>query len=296
MQDIGNGNVGAPWRYSMSYKTILVYLNSAKRAEAVLEAALRLAGRHEAHLIGLHVIPQVTVPAVVPFEVTGEIIEVQRKALEDQAAQIAGMFKEMTRQHEPPCEWRTVRASHYDVASIVDDHGRAADLIVAPQSDPDGDIYLPADVTEDLLMESGRPVLVVPKHGRIAKLGETVLLAWNNSRESARATFDALPLLKSARTVKIVTVDPPRARTGESDLPASEIAASLSRHGVKADAAVTLTGGLGAADGILAQIDNHGADLLVMGGYGHSRLREVVFGGATRDMLEKMTVPVLISH
>jgi nucleotide-binding universal stress UspA family protein len=281
---------------AMAYKTILVYLNSAKRAAAVLEAALQLAWRHEAHLIGLHVVPQVTVPAVVPFEVTGEIIDVQRKALEEQAAKIADIFRETKRQHVPACEWRMVRASHYDVASIVDDHGRAADLIVAPQSDPNGDIYLPADVTEDLLMESGRPVIVVPKHGRITKLGETVLLAWNNSRESARAAFDALPLLKSAKIVKILTVDPPRSQQRGSDLPASEIATSLARHGVKSEADITLTGGLAVADGILAQIDNSGADLLVMGGYGHSRLRETVFGGATHDMLEKMTVPVLISH
>ena len=126
----------------MSYKTILVYLNSAARAEAVLGVALRIAGRSEAHVIGLHVIPQVTVPAVVPFEVTGEIMDVQRKALDDQAAKIAETFAEMTRQHQPACEWRLVRASHYDVASIVDDHGRTADLIVAPQSDPDGDIWL----------------------------------------------------------------------------------------------------------------------------------------------------------
>jgi nucleotide-binding universal stress UspA family protein len=280
----------------MSYKTILVYLNSAKRAEAVLEAALRLAGKSEAHVIGLHVIPQVTIPAVVPFEVTGEIIDVQRKALDEQAAKIAGIFAEMTRQHQPPCEWRTVRASHYDVASIVDDHGRATDLIVAPQSDPDGDIYLPADVTEDLLMEAGRPLLVVPRRGRVTKLGETVLLAWNNSREAARAAFDALPILKAAKTVKLVTVDPPRNRKGDADLPAAEIASALARHGVKVEAAVSLTGGLSIADGLAAQIDNHGADLLVMGGYGHSRLREVVFGGATRDMLEKMTVPVFISH
>jgi nucleotide-binding universal stress UspA family protein len=280
----------------MAYKTILVYLNSAKRAEAVLEAALRLAGRYEAHLIGLHVVPQVTVPAVVPFEVTGEIIDVQRKALDEQAAMIAGTFREMTRQHEPACEWRTVRASHYNVASIVDDHGRAADLIVAPQSDANGDIYLPADVTEDLVMEAGRPVLVVPRHGRITKIGETVLLAWNNSRESARAAFDALPLLKSAKSVKLLTVDPPRGRQGDPDLPAAEIATSLARHGVMSEVAITMTGGLAIADGILAQIDNLGADLLVMGGYGHSRLRETMFGGATRDMLEKMTVPLLVSH
>ena len=280
----------------MPYKTILVYLNSAKRAEAVLEAALRLAGKSEAHVIGLHVIPQVTVPAVVPFEVTGEIIDVQRKALDEQAAKIAGIFAEMTRQHQPPCEWRTVRASHYDVASIVDDHGRTADIIVAPQSDPDGDIYLPADVTEDLLMESGRPVLVIPKRGRVKKLGEVIVLAWNNSREAARATFDALPLLVGAKSVVLLTVDPPKSRKGDPDLPAAEIAASLARHGVKAEAAVSLTGGLSIADGLSAQIDNRGADLLIMGGYGHSRLREVVFGGATRDMLEKMTVPVLIAH
>lgn len=280
----------------MSYKTILVYLNSAARAEVVLGAALRIAGESDTHIIGLHVVPQVTMPAVVPFEVTGEIMDVQRKALEEQAAKIAETFAQMTRLRQPACEWRLVRASHYDVASIVDDHGRTADLIVAPQSDPDGDIYMPADVTEDLLMEAGRPILVVPKHGDVKTIGETIMLAWNNSREAARATFDAMPILRGAKIVKLLTVDPKRARKGDPDLPAAEIATSLARHGVKTEAVVSLTGGLSVVDGLTAQIDNHGADLLVMGGYGHSRLRETVFGGATHDMLEKMTVPVLISH
>jgi nucleotide-binding universal stress UspA family protein len=279
----------------MSYKTILVYLNSSKRAAATLDAALALAVRFDAHVIGLNVIPMVTVPAVVPFEVTGEIIEIQRKALEEESARIAAVFTEKTATYQKS-EWRQIRASHYDIASIVDLHGRSVDLIVSGQSDPTGDIYQPADVTEDVMMEAGRPSLIVPSNWVPGDLGKRVVVAWNESREATRAVFDALPVLKAASSVWVISVNPPHGHRADPDLPGSEIATSLARHGVKCDATTSVARNIGVTDDLLARVAEHKADLLVMGGYGHSRLREVVFGGATRDMMQRMTVPVLMSH
>lgn len=278
----------------MSLKTILVYLNGASRAGAVLETAMALASSHDAHLIGLHVVPQVSVPAVVPVEVTGEIIEAERRALEEEGARVTAIFKKATAGIEARCEWRLVQASHFHLSNIVDNHGRAADLIIAPQSDPDGGIYQPADVTEDIMMEAGRPVLVIPKSGSFSKIGTNVLVAWNESREAARAAFDALPILKGATKVTILTVTDRRERS--LDLPGAEIGTALARHGVRCEAATAAKDGRTVSEQLRDAIRDHRADMLVMGGYGHSRLSELIFGGATRFMLQSMPVPVLISH
>lgn len=278
----------------MSLKTILVYLNGASRAPTVLEMALGLAARHDSHVVGLHVVPQVSVPAVVPVEVTGEIIEAERKALEAEGASIAEIFKKQTAGMEARTEWRLVRASHFRLSNIVDTHGRAADLIIAPQSDPDGGIYQPADITEDIMMEAGRPVLVVPKSGTYPTAGSRVLIAWNESREAARAAFDALPMLVKAEKVTIFTVTENRGR--QPELPGAEIGTALARHGVRCEAASAPTDGRTVSEQLRTALKEHRSDLLVMGGYGHSRFSELIFGGATRFMMQSMPVPVLFSH
>ncbi|MEZ5776177.1 MAG: universal stress protein [Hyphomicrobiaceae bacterium] len=280
----------------MPVKTILAYLNSSTHAHQVLAAVVAVARRSDAHIIGLHVVPQVTIPAIVPFEVTGEILEVQRKALDEEADKVAAEFKKVMGGLSLPNEWRCVKAAHYDVAQIVDAHARTADLIVAGQSDSEGNIYQPTDVTEDIMMEAGRPVLVVPRKGVVEKIGERVAIAWNNSREAARAVFDALPVMTPSADVRVLSVDPFKGKKSDPDLPSSEIATALARHGLKAEAAVAISMGGDIAGEIIARAGDMRADLLVMGGYGHSRLRELVFGGATRDILDRMTIPVLLSH
>jgi nucleotide-binding universal stress UspA family protein len=282
----------------MTPKTILAYLNSSRTAREVLSFAIALARRSDAHLTGLHVVPLVTVPAIVPFEVTGEIIEVQKKALADEAKRIAAIYREATASAGLQHEWREVRAPHYDVVSIVDAHARAADLVVTARPDESGSVYLATEIAEDLMMEAGRPVLVVPPGGGIAKsgaIGERILLAWNESREAARATFDALPLLQAAKEVRILTVNPPHAK-GDPELPGAEIAAALARHGVKVEAAVSIAPGFPVSDELINRVSDLGCDMVVMGGYGHSRLGELVFGGATREMLRRCPVALLISH
>ena len=141
-------------------------------------------------------------------------------------------------------------------------------------------------------MVSGRPVLVVPYAGRHEGLGSRVLVAWNASREAARAVHDALPLLTRARSVVVLAVDPP----DEDHIPGADIAAHLAHHGVHVEARHTVAPDIEVGDELLNLISDLGADLLVMGAYGRSRWREAVFGGATRHILAHMTVPVLMAH
>lgn len=184
-------------------------------------------------------------------------------------------------------EWRGKVGSPIDSVSII---GRSADLLVMGQPDPDQ--ASPAtDVLYGLILAAGRPVLILPHVGDFQHFGKRILLAWNGSREATRATYDALPLLKRAETVTVFSVDPPEGQR----IAGTDITTHLARHGVNATTANTVAEDTGVGDVILSAVARS-ADMLVMGAWGHSRLRELVFGGATRQVLRKMTVPILMSH
>ena len=189
----------------MSYKTILVHLNDKRRAEAVLGPAIHLARRYNAHLIGLHVYASMPAPPIAMAygaQVLGSVVAAERK----EAELIAAAFAAATANQPFVAEWRSLKVPHVDLAGVVMDHGRAADLIVAGQTDPDWDLSPLMDFPERLALESGRPVLVVPYAGRFGEIGRNVVIAWKAGRESARAVFDALPILEQAEKVHILEV------------------------------------------------------------------------------------------
>jgi nucleotide-binding universal stress UspA family protein len=278
----------------MTYKTILVHLNDKRRAETLLEPAIRLAVQHNAHLIGLHAYASIPAsPVAIPYasKVLGEVAASERRETEE----IAATFARMTANQPFVAEWRVLKVPNVDLAAAVMDHGRAADLIVAGQTDPDWDLSPLMDFPERLALESGRPVLVIPYVGRYPEIGRNVMIAWKPSRESARAVFDALPILTRAETVQILEVKD-RRDDGASLAPDTTIAASLGRHGIKPTVRSSMAADISVGDEILSRLADASADLLVMGAYGHSRMREFVFGGATRHIARHMTAPTLLSH
>ena len=146
-------------------------------------------------------------------------------------------------------------------------------------------------------MIAGRPLLLIPYAGEFATVGKNVLIGWTRTRESARAVHDALPLIAPSATVTVLTVEAGRGKPDTRILPTADIAEHLARHGLTVSAARTVVSdGLTPADALLDYASDIGADLLVVGGYGHSRTREMILGGVTRDLLQHMTVPVLMSH
>lgn len=145
---------------------------------------------------------------------------------------------------------------------------------------------------ERVVLSSGRPVLIVPYAGRFDTLAGHVVVAWNESREAARAVNDAMPLLERARKVTVFQVDPEDEHGGA----AAELARRLAHHGVRAEAHHTVSGGLAAGEVLLSTIADLAAECLVMGAYGHSRVRELTLGGVTRTVLAHMTVPVIMSY
>jgi nucleotide-binding universal stress UspA family protein len=278
----------------MSYKTILAYLGDTRRAEAILEPATHLAGRNNAHLIGMHVYAGVPAPPV-PLPYGSDVVKAVAAAQQRETEEIAGIFSRITANRPFVAEWRAEKGPHVDPTAVVIDHSRSADLIVAGQTDPDWDSSPLQDVAEHLALGSGRPVLVVPYIGRYAEIGRNIVIAWKPGRESARAVFDALPILKQAEQVQILEIDEGSPRRNGASVDTS-IAVALARHGIKPTVRTSVAGDISVGDEILSRLTDMGADLLVMGAYGHSRMRELVFGGVTRHIARHMTVPTLFSH
>lgn len=280
----------------MSYKTILVYLSDERSAKRILKTASALAARNDAHLIGLHVAPIYHVYSTVAIDLTAEILDSQSNALKIESEGLKKIFEDMTENTTATSEWRSIQVNSALVAEAVINHARCADLVVVAQPDPGHDDVGVTRVLEQLLVDSGRPVLMIPYIGTHDEIGKNVTLAWNASRESARASAAALPLFKRAEKVTVLWVNPHSEEGDPMDVPGSEIAACLSRQGINVVTDYSTTKLPEVGDELLSRIADNGADVLVMGAYGHSRLREFVFGGASRHILQHMTVPVLMVH
>jgi nucleotide-binding universal stress UspA family protein len=191
-------------------------------------------------------------------------------------------------------EWQLAEVASNGLLGTVMERGRAADLVIVGQTDPDRDLYPERDFPEHLALAIGRPVLVIPYAGRYPVIGRNVVIAWKAERAAVRAVFDALPLLQGAQNVHILEID---RREDERTLDSGVvIAASLARHAVKATVRTSVAPDISIGDAILSRLADLDADLLVMGAYGHARMRELVFGGVTRHIAGHMTVPTLFSH
>jgi nucleotide-binding universal stress UspA family protein len=275
----------------MSYKTILVHADAGERWPVRLQLAIGFARRFDAHLVALHALSAVRIPAYAMPEIESQMAEGRRRA-EEQARQAEAMFRRSVELAGlPNAEWRTSRD---DAAQTVPLHARYCDLVVIGQPDREHPCGVEPDFAHRLVLSAGRPVLAVPYAGRFETTGQRILLAWNGRREATRAATDALPLLRLAETVTIVCVNPESDTHGE--LPGADIALYLARHGVHAEVSNVQHSSLDAGNQLLSYAADLSADLIVMGAYGHSRMSELVLGGVTRTLISTMTVPVLMSH
>lgn len=275
----------------MSYKTLLVHVDGSRQNDARVAFALDMARTHNAHLVGAYVVCQEMFRPLLRRDAPLSL-----PALEAQAAE------RMTAAHErfvaaaqrAGCtfEWQTPPGDALEAATL---HARHADLVIASQEDPDDpDSHVARDFIEDLVMEAGRPVIVLPHASRIASFGQNVVIGWDGSREAARAVVDALPLLKRARFVTVSTVE----KHPNPDEPSGiDISGYLERQGVRAGFTSTQRiSGMSTGATLLDQCSAVHADLLVMGAYAHARALERVLGGVTRTLLQTMTTPVLMSR
>ncbi len=283
----------------MRLRDLQVVLDHSPRSQMLLAIATELARSNGAHLTGLCPLELLLpddfsfalggYPEVMALQSTLDRLQGDARAM---AADVEAGFREALRREGLGGDWR---AATGPVGEAIAFHARHADLTVIGQPDPD---HLPPPpgygMIAEVLLAAGRPLLVIPYAGSFPTIGRRVVIAWTETREAARAASDALALIDPTATVTVLSIT---GGDAAADVPGAEIAAHLARHGLSVTAARSVRdASISEADALLSYVADLGADLLVMGGYGHSRLRELTLGGVTRGVLQHMTLPVLMSH
>ncbi|MDX8434167.1 universal stress protein [Mesorhizobium abyssinicae] len=277
----------------MRFKTIVAILQNEQDAERVLACAIPLADRFQSHLVGIHAeaLPGPYTSAT-GFPDT-EFLQVSAEMNRERADKLEALFLRRIEESGLSFEWRSLESFSGDSALTGISTVRAADLIIAAQRDTGGD---PGADVDTLVYDAGRPVLVVPHEGPLLTTFKRVLLAWNGSKEAARAAFDALPFISEAEKTDILIIDPPESLDETPEAAGAEIAAALSRHGATVSVSVQKSNGASVDDLIQTRIAETGADLLVLGAYSHSWLRQLLFGGVTRTVLRTAPVAAFLSR
>lgn len=280
----------------MTLKNILLHMDATDRCDERLKLAGDLALRQDAHLSGLFVVPEAYYPAhddgaYYPLEVIDKWEKEERK----NAEKVEISFRKFVDSEGIHGEWRSEQGPLRDVVSL---QARYADLtIVGMGNTENSKKYIDPFLAEDVVMESGRPVLVVPKAGHFDGFGKRVLVCWNASREAVRAINDAMPLLQLADKVTVLVVNPEKPSSGyHGDIPSADIALHLARHGVNAEAASVKSSQSSIGETILSRAVDTKADMIVAGAYGHSQTREWILGGVSNTLLHDANVPTFLSH
>jgi len=273
-------------------KDIVVNLGLGERDPAG-EYAVSMAEAFEAHVLGTAFAYEPIIPGAAMGGVAAQYLDAQRRDAGDKARAAIARFTEAARRAGISFETRVMETSISGAADQLGQIARRFDIAVVGQANRQQ--AMPDEVVDEgVLFASGRPVVFVPfiQKGGL-KLGRA-MIAWDGSRAAARAVADSLPLLGKAKTVEIVIVGSKESKPDQ--LPGADLAEHLARHGLTVEVKRITASEIDVAAAILSYAADSGADLIVMGGYGHSRLREFILGGVTRTILKSMTVPVLMSH
>ena len=282
----------------MSFKTVLVHLDHRAQAEHLLKAAVRLAAQHQAHLIGTYIMHPVEPYAgqVGDISISVEIAQLLLKEQKARATELAALFEATTKEQDFIAEWRFIEDNQNAVVNTLLEQGRAADLIMVSGEIHDRSTSVTNTGIAPVIMSSSRPALLIPETYTDKSLGEFVLVAWDGSREASRAVFDSLPLLKCASTVWLHRINSNDESKGHGDDITKDLADSLSRHGIDLELSFSQCNARKVGEELLKVAGDRGADCMVMGGYGHSRMHSILLGGATRYVLQNATIPLFLSH
>ncbi len=278
----------------MAYKNLLVHIDDSKACAGRLDVAIGLAQAYSAHLTGLYIAADPVLPGGVSAEMPVRFVDTLSAQVSERSAAAEAAFAAAVERAGLMVDCRTTRCPGSRAAEVIALNARYADLVILGQPEPEARGEVNAQVPEDVVLSAGRPALVVPYIGAGERLGVRVMVAWDGGREAARAVGDALPLLARAESVAVLVINPNHGGHGEQ--PGADIALHLARHGITVEAQHLEAKDLSVGDALLSRLADQDIDLLVMGAYGHSRLRELVLGGVTRKIFQQMTVPVLMSH
>jgi nucleotide-binding universal stress UspA family protein len=279
-------------RRSIMIRDVVVYLSTAG-SDAGSRYAISIASAFGAHIAGIAFAFEPVIPASVMGGISADLIEVQRKENETAAKSAMTGFEQAARLARVSVETRLVNASLTGAADMFARIARRFDLSIVTQAERDK--MAPDELfAETALFNSGRPIIVVPYIQQTGLTLDRVIVCWDGSREATRAVGDAMPLLERAKSVDVLIVATDKAkRDANAGAGPSQ---HLARHGLKTEIKRVEAGDIDVTSAILSYVADNSADFIVMGGYGHSRLREFILGGVTRNMLAAMTVPTLMSH
>jgi nucleotide-binding universal stress UspA family protein len=274
-------------------KNIVVNLTIGVERDAAANYAVSLASIFEAHLVGVAFVYDPKVSANLIVGIPAELIDAQRAAIKHLANEAVARFEALAKQAGVRAESQMIDVAPSHVGDTFGRLARSFDLSVIRQAEPNrAEQEVP--IIEGALFESGRPVIVVPYIQTQGAKFNCVMVGWDGSRTAARAIGDAMPVLERAKMIEVFTVV--AGPTKNTELPEIDIGQHLSRHGLNVEVKRVRADDIKVSDAILSHAADIDADFMVMGGYGHSRLREYVLGGATRGILASMTLPTLMSN
>ncbi|SPH19919.1 hypothetical protein ASD8599_00659 [Ascidiaceihabitans donghaensis] len=279
----------------MTFKSIMTVLTEGTDGMTALPPAMALAQQYDAHLDALALGLDRTQTGYTYGDISALVLETARAAAIQEAEALESQATQVLRGASVRAAIMKAIATTSDITRVVASHARFNDLVVlnqpyGPDAGPDA-----AAVVEACLFDAGVPTLICPKHITQATAPRRVVLAWNESAEALAATRAALPILKAAETVFITVIDPPTHGPTRSD-PGGPLSQMLARHGVRCEVDVLGKTLPRISDVLNRHVQDKDVDMLIMGAYGHSRFREAIFGGATRNMLEGATVPVFMAR
>ncbi len=269
-------------------KSIMVPLDHTSNSQIRITAAVTLAQKFEAHIVGVHVLPTLEhMMQTVPYmPLSAEVYRDQHHIMKTRARELWDNFEDNMKHAGIHFDRHQEEG---DILSFYKLYSHCSDMTILNQAEQGSSPIL--DNMTSFMLESGIPVMTIPKHATYPTIGKRVLAAWNDSAQSARAVHDALPILRKADRVVVLTV-------GEYDkkaVPAADICIYLARHGVNVEAMqgdITDT----AAEVIMRTAENMNADMIVAGAWGHSRITEVIMGGVTKSLYSNQALPVFFSH
>jgi len=276
----------------MAYRTLLVHVDDRASSQDRLAYAVALARRETAELVGLYVVPGTDLAPSTAAMLGSDAVARRLERFSEMQHAAEQRFRDAVAAAGVDAQWRAPAGPSIETAIA---HARTTDLVVVGQRDPSEPGFGDALVS-GVLLSAGRPVLVVPSAGAPASVASRVLIAWNGGREAARAVADALPLLARAERVCAAGVDESRETSVDERLADTRLRQWLARHDIAIEVEREAVRGVGVGEWLLSRAADLGSDLLVMGGYAHARMRELVLGGVTRTMLGAMTIPVLMAH
>lgn len=278
----------------MSFKTILLHVNSIEKSEPVIRAGVATAEKYGAHLVGLYVIPPITSYLGVP--VPEAVTSFHEKHYSKISEGIRKTFLQLTEGLPITTEWRTAPAAFSSVKNIVSQMAHTSDLLIVG-NDPHYLRESPADdLLEAIITNTCRPTLVVPVDHELSDFGDNVLVAWDGTDESTRAIFDSLPLLKLAESVNVHRVNPTGSVKHRTIGTSSEIVGTLARHGISSELSYSERPFYEIAAELFRVATEKEADTIVMGAYGHNKVHGSLIPSVAREVLKSMKIPILMSH